>query len=154
MALIRALMHPEAPRTYPQIFRNVNPDHVVVANGEEDNVFHPGMAIAPRWSTAEEGFVGKRESVLYTSDLLQAGTYVFQLSPDPSIAGGDADLRVRPGAMPTPAPDLTWKCKSYVGNSNERCKLTLSSPQRVYMTVTGDALGIQSHFLLRAFASL
>ena len=143
--------HPEAPLTYPQIFKSVNPDHVVVANGEEDNVFRPGMTYAARWSLAEEAFVGKSESVLYTADV-QPGTYVFALSPDPSVAGGDGDLRVRAGAMP--GTDQTYKCKSYVGNTNERCKLTVTSPQRIYMTVTGDAAGVQSHFLLRAFTPL
>ena len=151
MALVRALMHPEAPKTYPQIFHGVNPDHVVVANGEEDNVFRPGVAYAPHASIAEEGFVGKGESVLYTWDV-QPGTYVFALSPDPAIAGGDGDLRVRAGAMPT--TDLTYKCRSYVGNTNERCRLSIATPQRVYMTVTGDATGVQSHFLLRAFTPL
>ena len=149
MALLRALRHPETPQTYPQIFHNINPDHVVVANGEEDNVFHPGVAYTPLWSLAEEGFVGKSESVLYTANV-QPGTYVFALSPDPSIAGGDGDLRVRAGAMPT--PDQTYKCKSYIGNTNERCRLTFTSPQKLYMTVTGDATGVQSHFFLRAFS--
>jgi hypothetical protein len=151
MSLVRALRHPEAPLTYPQIFKGVNPDHVVVATGEEDNVFRPGMQYTPRWhALSEEGFVGKSESVLYTTDVLQPGTYVFATSPDPSIAGGDADLRVRAGAMPT--TDQTYKCKSYIGNSNERCKLTLTTPQKIYLTVTGDALGVQSHFLLRGFS--
>src|SRR5205807_6234487 len=77
MAMIRALRHPEAPKTYPQIFRGVNPDHVVVASGEEDNVFRPGTPYTPRWQLGEEGFVGKYESVLYTTDVLPAGTYVF-----------------------------------------------------------------------------
>ena len=151
MALFKALMHPEAPQTYPQIFKQVNPDHVIVANGEEDNVFRPGMSYTPRFSLSEEGFVGKSESVLYTQDV-QPGTYVFALSPDPSIAGGDGDLRVRAGAMPT--PDQTYKCKSYVGNTNERCRITVTSPTKFYMTVTGDATGVQSHFLLRAFNPL
>jgi hypothetical protein len=151
MALVRALMHPEAPLTYAQIFKSVNPDHVIVATGEEDNVFHPGLSYAPKFSLGEEGFVGKSESVLYTADV-QPGTYVFALSPDPSIAGGDGDLRVRAGAMPT--TDQTYKCKSYVGNTNERCKLTLTAPSKLYMTVTGDATGVQSHFLLRAFNPL
>ena len=149
MALVKALRHPESPKTYPQIFHDINPDHVVVANGEEDNVFHPGMAYTSRASLAEEGFVGKPESVLYTWDV-QPGKYVFALSPDPSMAGGDADLRVRAGAMPT--TDLTYKCKSYVGNSNERCTMTLTSPQKIYATVTGDKLGVDSHFFLRAFS--
>lgn len=149
MALIKALRSPSTPRTYQQIFHDINPDHVVVVNGEEDNVFHPGVAFTPRWSLAEEGFVARSESVLYTADV-QPGTYVFALSPDPAFPGGDGDLRVRAGAMPT--TDLTYKCRSYVGNSNERCKMTINSPQKIYLTVTGDALGVQSHFFLRAFS--
>src|SRR5258706_1773112 len=91
LALFKALMHPEAPLSYQAIFKQVDPSQVIVVNGEEDNVFRPGVAHAPRFSRAEEGFVGKSESVLYTADV-QPGTYVFALSPDPSIAGGDGDL--------------------------------------------------------------
>ena len=150
MALLRALRHPETPLTYPQIFKGVNPAHVVVVTGEEDNVFTRATAILPRWHAVnEEAFVGKGESVLYTADLA-AGTYVFATTPDPSIAGGDADLRVRAGAMPT--QDQTYKCQSYVGNSNERCKLTLAAPARVHVTVTGDAAGTQSHFILKGWS--
>ncbi len=151
MALLSALRHPEAPLTYPHIFHGVNPDHVVVVSGEEDNAFHPGVAVAPRWSLAEEGFVGKGEVVAYSADL-QPGSYVFALSPDPSAPGGDGDLRVRAGAMLT--PDQTYKCRSYLGNTNERCKLTVTAPQKVYLTVTGDAALTQSHFLLRGFTPL
>ena len=151
LALFKALMHPEAPLSYQAIFKQVDPSQVIVVNGEEDNVFRPGVAYAAKLAHSEEGFVGKGESVLYTQDV-QAGTYVFALSPDPSIAGGDADLRVRAGAMPT--TDQTYKCKSYVGNSNERCKITVTAPTKFYMTVTGDATGVQSHFLLRAFNPL
>ena len=152
MALVNALLDDGNPRTYPAIFKDISTDHVVVATGEEDNVFTPGMRAAA-WPTAttptEAGFVGKSESVLYTSDVLPAGKYVFELLPDAAFAGGDADLRVRAGA----APDLTqtWKCKSYTGNSNERCVLSLAAPAKVFMSVTGDALGVQSHFELRAF---
>jgi hypothetical protein len=53
-----------------------------------------------------------------------------------------------------PTPDLTYKCRSYVGNTNERCKLTISAPAKIYATVTGDATGTDSHFLLRAFTPL
>ena len=98
MALVRALLHPEAPQTYTQILHQIDPAHVVVVTGEEDNLFRPGMSVAPRWNAlAEEGFVGKSESVQYTVDLA-AETYVFATTPDPSMPGGDADLRVRAGA--------------------------------------------------------
>ena len=153
MALINALLDDAHPRTYPAIFRDVSADHVVVATGEEDNVYTPGLH-TPAWPNAtpitELGFVAKRETVLYTSPVLPAGKYVFTLLPDAAFPGGDADLRVRAGA----APDLTqtWKCPSYVANSNERCVLKLAAPAKVFMSVTGDALGVQSHFELRAFA--
>ncbi len=96
-----------------------------------------------RWSQAEEGFVGKGEAVVYSADV-QPGTYVFALSPDPSAPGSDGDLRVRAGSMPTPDP--AYKCKSYLAHTNERCKLTVTAPQKIYFTVTGDAAGAQSHF--------
>ena len=147
MALIHALLHPEAPQTYPAIFRGVNPDHVVVATGEEDNVFQPGLSTTPRWhAPSEEGFVAKAESVAYSTGTLQPGNYVFVMTGDPSIAGGDADLRIKVGA------GAVVKCPSYVGNSNERCKVSLAAPAKVAITVTGDAAGVESHFLLKAFS--
>jgi len=149
MALIRALLHPEAPKSYQAIFRETAQSHVVVAQGEEDNAFAPGLLLAPRWNALREtGFVGKAETVQYTVDLA-AGTYSFQLMPDAAFAGGDADLRVRAGS----APPLTaeFKCKSYVYNSNEKCTMKLAAPARVYMTVTGDKLGVQSRYVLRAW---
>ena len=117
---------------------------LIVYNG------HAGLGSNIAALQTEVAFVGKSESVLYTSDLLPAGKYVFTLLADAALPGGDADLRVRAGA----APDLTqtWKCKSYVGNSNERCVLQLAAPAKIFMSVTGDAPGVQSHFELRAFA--
>lgn len=147
MALIHALLHPEAPQTYPAIFRGVNPDHVVVATGEEDNVFQPGTPLAPRWhAPAEEGFLAKGESVAYSTDVLQPGSYVFAMTGDPAVPGGDADLHLKVGA------GAAVKCPSYVGNSNERCKVTLTAPAKVAMTVTGAAAGTESHFILRGFS--
>lgn len=150
MALIGALLDDQNPRSYNAIFRGVSKEHVVVATGEEDNVFRPGLAPA-RWNAlAEEGFVAKGETVAYSTELLPAGRYLFTLVPDPARPGGDADLRVRAGA----APDLslTWKCRSYTGNSNERCLLTLAAPAKVFLTVTGDKAGVESAFELRGNA--
>lgn len=151
MAMIRALLHPEAPATYSRIFNEISPDHVVVVSGEEDNAFGPSTRLAPIWSApTETAFVAKSESVLYTTDLLPAGTYAFQMTADQPFAGGDADLRLRPGA----APPLTaqFKCKSYLGNSNEKCILKLTAPAKVFLTVTGDAAGVESHFVLKGFS--
>jgi hypothetical protein len=154
MALFNALLDDAHPKTYQAIMQNISPDHVVMATNEEDNVYTPGMSAAA-WPSAagvitEVGFVGKSESVLYTSDLLPAGKYVFELVPEGAFPGGDGDLRVRAGA----APDTTqtYKCKSYIANSNERCAMTLAAPTKVFMSVTGDAAGVQSHFELRVFA--
>ncbi len=150
MALIHALLHPESPKTYPAIFQGISADHVVVAMGEEDNVFQPGTPLSPRFSNLHEtGFVGYAESVVYTTELLPAGTYSFQLTADPAFPGGDGDLRVRAGAAPIPGP--TYKCKSYIGNTNEKCTLTLSAPAKVYLSVTGDKQAMQSHYDLRAW---
>ena len=150
MALIRALLNPEVPKSYPAIFHEVSADHVVVAMGEEDNVFRPGTPLTPRFSKLHEnGFVGYGESVVYTTDLLPAGSYSFQLTADWAFPSGDGDLRVRAGSAPLPGP--TYKCKSYVGNTNEKCTLKLTAPSKVFLSVTGDKQGAQSHFDLRGF---
>jgi hypothetical protein len=154
MALFNALLDDAHPKTYQAIMQNISPDHVVMATNEEDNVYTPGMTAAAWPSTAgtitEVGFVGKSESVLYASDLLPAVKYVFELAPEGAFPGGDGDLRVRAGA----APDATqtYKCKSYIANSNERCALTLAAPAKMLMSVTGDAAGVQNHYELRVFA--
>jgi len=150
MALFRALLHDEAPKSYPAIFKDVAKDHVVVAQGEEDNAYLPGSTLGPKWTNLEEtGFVGKSESVTYTTDVLPAGTYSFQLTPDPAFAGGDADLRVKAGSLPPLTAE--FKCKSYIGNSNEKCTLKLAAPAKVYLSVTGDKIGVQSRFVLHGW---
>jgi hypothetical protein len=147
MALVHALLHPEAPQTYPAIFRGVNPDHVVVATGEEDNVFQPGTRVSPQWhALSEEGFVAHNESVAYSAGVLQPGNYVFAMTGNPAVAGGDADLHIQVGTA------ARVKCPSYVGNSNERCKVSLTAPAKVALTVTGAAAGVESHFMLDGFS--
>lgn len=151
MAVIRALLEPESPRSYQEIFRQVSRDHVVVVSGEEDNEFQAGVTSVLPPAQSEDGFVAKAEAVQYSTDTLPAGTYVISMVPDLAFPGGDADLRVRVGAAPrTGAFD---RCPSYVANSNERCKLTLAAPAKVYFSVTGDAAGIESHFAVRLFSS-
>ncbi len=149
MGLIRALMSPASPESYARIFRAVDPVQVVVAVGEEDNVFNSSYDPGIDWA----GFgaadaVGYRETRSYTTDTLPAGTYVFALTPDVAVAGGDADLRVRVGAAPTLT--TTYRCKSYLYNSNERCVVKLTAPAKVYMTVTGDVAG-SSRYVVSGF---
>ncbi len=149
MAFVRAMLAPTEPRTYESIFNGIDSEQVVVVTGEEDNAFAAGAPVSSPWSFAQAGAVGKRETLSYETGVLPAGKYVFSLLPDPAIAGGDADLRVRVGAQPTITKE--FKCPSYVANSNERCTLTLSSPANVFIAVTGDTATMKSPFELRAF---
>ncbi|MBI2394883.1 MAG: hypothetical protein HYV09_35265 [Deltaproteobacteria bacterium] len=137
MALIGALANPDAPRSYGAIFREVSAKQVVVATGEEDNVFNASYKPASKWGGFHaSGAVLDEQSVTYQTDVLPAGRYVFAMTPEGGAPGGDADLFVRVGAAPTAT--ATYKCKSYVYNSNERCAVTLSSPARVHMIAKGD----------------
>jgi hypothetical protein len=58
------------------------------------------------------------------------------MTPDGAAPGGDADLFLRVGSAPL--ANATYKCKSYIYNSNERCSVTLTSPARVHMIAKGD----------------
>jgi hypothetical protein len=46
----------------------------------------------------------------------------------------------RVGAPPTITS--TYKCQSYLYNSNERCQLTLTAPAKIYLAVTGDSTAL------------
>jgi len=151
MALIRAAAKPTRPTGYQDIFHNMDRQQVVVVTGEEDNVFGPAYDPHTSWNGLEaSGAVGKSQTQSFVTDVLQPGRYVFELVPDPAHSGGDADLRVRVGAAPTLTS--TYKCPSYVANSNERCApLVLTAPGQIHVAVTGDALGVSSPFFLHAF---
>lgn len=148
MALLGALAQPATPKTYNAIFRDVDASQVVVVDGEEDNVFSPSTVPAAKWSgLTANGVLGKSASTSWTTDVLPAGTYVFSTVADATHPGGDVDLRVRVGAAPSPAPSTVHKCQSYLYNSNERCEIKLTTPSRVYLSVTGDANASSSYFL-------
>jgi hypothetical protein len=151
LALIRAASDPTEPQSYQEIFHDMDRQQVVVVTGEEDNVFGPSYDPGISWNgLAASGAVGKGQTMSYVTEDLSPGRYVFQLSPDPAHSGGDADLRVRVGAAPTLTS--TYKCPSYVGNSNERCKpFVLDAPSKIYVAVTGDATGVSSPYIVRAF---
>ena len=123
--------------------RYLEPDasQVAVVTGEEDNVFTPGYDPGASWNGFNnKGVVGYKQTISWTTETLQPGTYVFATSPEPSNSSGDADLRVRVGAPPTITPD--YKCKSYLYNSNERCQIKLTAPAQVYLSVTGDSTAL------------
>lgn len=153
MALIRSLRDQSAPKSWQKIFHEVDPVQVVVVTGEEDNVFTSSYDPGPLWNGFDaRGVVGYKQTQSWTTEVLPAGKYVFTLIADPAASTGDADLRVRAGAAPDLAT-LVNKCPSYKANSNERCTLTLTAPQKVYVAVTGDT-SAQSRFIVDGFQAL
>jgi hypothetical protein len=152
MAFIDAAINYQSnPLTYTNIFHSIDPAQIVVVLGEEDNVFGTSYYSGVAWDGIDQsGTVGKSQTVSYSTGTLPAGKYAFELMADPMRPGGDADLRVRVGAAPTITS--TYKCPSYVGNSNEKCAtFTLTSPSNVYIAVTGDATGVQSPYFLHGY---
>ena len=130
------------------MFRDIDRAQVVVVDGEQDNVFAPGRPATPAPVVDESGTVTYKEMRAYETATLPAGSYAFEMTPEPSAPGGDADLRVRVGAKPDATQ--TYKCPSYKYNSNERCVVTLSAPSKVYFTATGDK-AVGSSYVIRAF---
>ena len=56
MALVRGLMGYDAPRTYEQIFADIDSSQVVLVSGEQDNTFTPGGGgdPTPTWEGLNE----------------------------------------------------------------------------------------------------
>src|SRR5262249_27129197 len=150
MAFIRAMLNHTTPQTYTQILNGIDNVQIAVVTGEEDNVFWPGYDPGTTWNGFDAyGAVAKYETVSYETEVLQPGKYTSTTLADPALPGGDADLRVRVGAPPTITS--TYKCPSYKANSNELCSVTITTPQKVYMAVTGDKLGVSSAYYVRAW---
>lgn len=154
MAVLGALIDgaPEGGtfQTYEQIFKGIDDAQSVVVTGEQDNVFAIPYTPKPRWAGLEEsGSVGYQATKSYVTEVLQPGKYVFEMTPEPSAPGGDADLFVKVGSDPAFAKET--KCPSYKYNSNERCFVTVSSAAKVYLGAKGDKTGVSSSYLVRAF---
>ncbi len=149
IAVIDAAIEPDAPRSYETIFEAIDPKQVVLVTGDEDNEFHPELATEPLWAGMNEsGSVSYQEVRSYVTEVLPAGRYVFELTPEPSMPGGDADLFLRVGAAPSTTS--TYKCPSYRYNTNERCFVTLTAPAAVHLRTKGDTSG-SSPYLLRGW---
>jgi hypothetical protein len=136
MAVFDGLMSFEAPRTYEQIMKDIDPHQVVLVTGDEDNVYVPGYGGGGGQPVAWEGLtdsgtVAKNEEKRYETPLLAAGAYQF------SITGtGDADLYVRVGTAPT---TTLYDCRPYKTGSKESCRVTVASDARVHVMVRGYA---------------
>lgn len=133
MAMYRGLMSYAEPKTYEQIFANVDRSQVVLVTGEQDNVFTPGGGGSPEaWTGLQAaGTVKKSEIKKFPTPTLAAGTYTFEMT-----GTADADLYVRIGKEPTAS---TYDCRPYKNGSNESCEVTLASPAKIYVQVRGYA---------------
>jgi hypothetical protein len=136
MAFINALANRAAPKTYEQIFKDVDSSQVVMVTGEEDNVFVPGGGgdgpEEPNWSGLNEsGSVEKNIEVRYETPKLAPGTYSFDMT-----GTGDADLYVRVGEAPT---KTLYDCRPYKAGSKESCSVSLNTASTVHVMVRGWA---------------
>jgi hypothetical protein len=139
MSLFKGLMAYDDPKTYEQIFKNIDSSQVVMVTGEDDNVFTPGGGGNPPPGTwaglTGSGALAKSKTQAFTTPTLAAGTYDFEMTGND---GGDADLYVRIGKAPTTA---TYDCRPYKTGSNESCSVTLAQPAAIYVMVRAYAVG-------------
>ena len=137
MAMFRGLLSYDNPQTYQQIFAHVDDSQVVLVTGEADNTYTPGAGSgttppATAWAgLAEHGSVAHNASKKFTTPVLPAGTYEFDMT-----GTGDADLYVRVGKAPTTA---TYDCRPYKTGTNESCSVTLAQPSTLNVMVRGYA---------------
>lgn len=134
MALIRALLDRDQPKTYEQIFEAIDAREVVIVSGEHDNEFVPGGGGEPdvAWEgLSVSGEVAAGEEHRYETPVLPAGTYTFALG-----GTGDADLYVSLGQEPT---ESHYDCRPFRVGSAETCVVEVSSPAPVHVMVRGWA---------------
>jgi hypothetical protein len=143
MALINGLLAYANPKTYEEIFRNIDNSQVVLVSGEEDNVYFPGYGSGGGGTTGgggmgtlvdTDGDADQGEDLAFETGTLMAGRYTVTLTG----TTGDADLYVKAGQAPT---HTVYDCRPYVGGSNESCDVTLTASAKIYMLVNGYAAG-------------
>lgn len=146
MALIKSLLKHDAPQTYEAMFKLVDSAQVIVVTGEEDNVYYPGYEEPTGGFTmTEKGFVSKDEELRYETPALPPGKYTFTLAHDAQNPGGDADLYVKIGAVPTLSG---YDCRPYKDGTNETCVVTVTTTAKIHIGVIGYA-SQNSHFTLK-----
>lgn len=131
LALIEGLMAREEPRTYEEIFRDVDSSQVILVSGEQDNDYVPnagGTAVA--WAgMTESGELARGDEARFETPVLEPGTYVFEMT-----GTGDADLHVRIGSAATTA---AYDCRPYRSNANEVCEIELAATAPIHVMVSG-----------------
>ena len=135
MAFVNGLLSYDEPKTYEQIFKDVDPSQVILVTGEEDNTFVPGGGggnPVPAWSgLTEGGSVNKSVETRYETPTLPKGSYRFDLT-----GTGDADLYVRIGQAPT---TKLYDCRPYKAGSKESCSVALNTDAPIHVMVRGWA---------------
>lgn len=150
MAMINGLLSRDEPKTYEQIFANIDRSEVVLVTGEEDNVFTPGGNPADLWEgLTESGSVPRGESVSFSAGKLQPGEYVVTVAHDPEHPGGDVDLYV---ALGKTASLTKYDFRPYLDGSDEKVSFKLEKATEVSLLLhayeNGDAA--ESYFVLAA----
>lgn len=139
MALFRGMLAYNEPKTYEQMFRNIDSSQVVLVSGEQDNVYTPGGGGTPTpWSgLIDAGTLKRNEAKTWATPTIAAGTYEFAIT-----GNNDADLYVRVGGAPS---DTAFDCRPYKTGSNESCQVTLAQPSTIHVMVRGYS-GTASRF--------
>ena len=143
MAMFRGLAAHDDPKTFEQMFRNIDSAEVVLVSGEQDNTYTPGGGGTPAtWAGINQtGGVAKAETKKFPTPVLAAGKYQFAMTG----TGGDADLYVKIGREPTAT---SFDCRPYKTGSNETCEVTLAQPAPIFVQVRGYAAGTSSFKLV------
>ncbi len=131
MSMFRGLIAFQEPKTYEQIFRNVDSSQVILVTGEQDNTFTPGGGGTPTsWpGLTDRGTVKRNEAKNWSTPTLAAGTYEFAIT-----GTNDSDLYVRVGSVPT---TTSFDCRPFKTGSNESCSVTLAQPSTINVMVRG-----------------
>ncbi|MBA3499738.1 MAG: PPC domain-containing protein [Deltaproteobacteria bacterium] len=131
MAMFRGLIAHDQPKTFEQMFANIDRDQVVLVSGEQDNVFTPGGGGNPQpWpGLSGSGALARAATKLFATPVIAAGDYEFTIT-----GNNDADLYVRVGQAPT---TTAYDCRPYKTGSNESCKVTLAQPSTIHVMVRG-----------------
>ena len=135
MALVKGLMSYDEPKTYEQMFGDVDSAQVILVSGEQDNVYYPGYGdggddpVVGWAGLADSSTVAASEEWRHETPALPAGKYRFDLT-----GSGDADLYVRVGAAPS---TTTYDCRPYRYGSKETCVVDLSTSAPVHVMVRG-----------------
>ncbi|MGE0868407.1 MAG: PPC domain-containing protein [Kofleriaceae bacterium] len=131
MAMFRGLFDYNAPKTYEQMFNNIDRTQIALVVGEQDNTYTPGpTGPVEAWDGLDvHEAVAKNEEKRWSTPIIEAGRYQFAMT-----GTNDADLYVRVGSEPTLAK---FDCRPYKVGSNETCEITLPRPAKVFLMVRG-----------------